>query len=181
MQTLNLKQNYFELFGLDMTFQLDKQVMQTRLKQLLTEFHPDRFVNADEQQKRLSVQQSSWLNQASQTLNNPVTRARYMLELKGVVLNDEAETTSDTVFLMEQIGLREQLESCRNANDPVACCDDIAEQLNTRARQLADEFMQNFNNEKLEDARLTSRKMQFIHRIQEQVVELQFELEDEFG
>ncbi len=103
MQTLNLKQNYFELFGLDMTFQLDKQAMQERLKQLLAEFHPDRFVNADDQQKRLSVQQSSWLNQASQTLNNPVTRARYMLELKGIELNDEAETTSDTVFLMEQI------------------------------------------------------------------------------
>ncbi len=181
MQTLNLKQNYFELFGLDMTFQLDKQAMQERLKQLLAEFHPDRFVNADDQQKRLSVQQSSWLNQASQTLNNPVTRARYMLELKGIELNDEAETTSDTAFLMEQIELREQLENCRKADDPVMRCDDIAIQLKTRARQLADEFMQNFNDEKLEAARLTSRKMQFIHRIQEQATELQFKLEDEFG
>ncbi|MCP4488910.1 MAG: Fe-S protein assembly co-chaperone HscB [Gammaproteobacteria bacterium] len=181
MQTLNLKQNYFELFGLDMTFQLDKQAMQDRLKQLLAEFHPDRFVNANELQKRLSVQQSCWLNQASTTLYNPVTRARYMLELRGVELNDDAETTSDTVFLMEQIELREQLESCRKADDPVAHCDDIATKLKTRARQLGDEFMQYFNNGNLEDARLTSRKMQFIHCIQDQVTELQFELEDEFG
>ncbi len=181
MQTLNLKQNYFELFGLEITFRLDKQAMQERLKQLLAEFHPDRFVNANEQQKRLSVQQSCWLNEAGQTLRNPVSRARYMLEINGVELNDEAETTSDTVFLMEQIELREQLESCRKADDPVARCDDIAAQLQTRAHQLGDEFMQNFNNNKLEAARLTSRKMQFIHRIQEQVMELQFELEDELG
>ncbi len=181
MQTLNLKQNYFELFGLDVSFQLDTQAMQERLKQLLAKFHPDRFVNANEQQKRLSVQQSCWLNEASQTLRNPVTRARYMLELSGVELNDEAETTSDTTFLMEQIELREQLEGCRKADDPVAHCDNITAQLNTRARQLGDEFMQNFNSDKLEAARLTSRKMQFIHRIQEQAMELQFELEDEFS
>ncbi|MCP3689096.1 MAG: Fe-S protein assembly co-chaperone HscB [Gammaproteobacteria bacterium] len=181
MQTLNLKQNYFELFGLEVTFQLDKQVIQDKLKQLLAELHPDRFVNASEQQKRLSMQQSCWLNEASQTLRNPVTRARYMLELNGVELNDEAETTSDTMFLMEQIELREQLAGCRKADDPVACCESISVRLETRARQLGDEFMHNFNCSKLEAARLISRKMQFIHRIQEQVMELQFELEDEFG
>jgi len=181
MQTLDLKQNYFEAFGLEVGFQIDQQQLQDKQKAILAAIHPDRYVNASEQEKRLSVQQASWLNEARQTLLNPVKRARYMLEINGVELNDESETTSDTVFLMEQLELREQLDACRGAGDPLAECDDIAARLATKAKQFADEFVENYNAGSLELARIVSRKMQFIHRIQEQVMDLQFELEDELG
>ncbi len=181
MQVLDLKQNYFEAFGLDIDFQIDKQHLREKQQALLAEFHPDRYVNASEQDKRLSVQQASWLNEAGQTLLNPVKRARYMLEVSGIELNDESETTSDTAFLMEQLVLREELDDCRKADDPMAKCEDIALKLESKARQFADEFVQHFNSGKLEKARVVSRKMQFIHRIQEQVMDLQFELEDEFA
>ena len=180
MQVLDIKQNYFEAFGLEVDFQVDKDLLQARQQSILADIHPDRFVNASDQEKRLSVQQASWLNEAGQTLLNPVKRARYMLEIKGVELNDEAETTSDTTFLMEQLELREELDSCRMAKDPLEKCDEIATKLKIRARQLADEFVNDFNVGDLEKARQVSRKMQFIHRIQEQVMDLQFELEDEF-
>jgi len=181
MQVLDLKQNYFEAFDLEVAFQVDRQQLQEKQQALLAEFHPDRYVNASEQEKRLSVQQASWLNEAGQTLLNPVRRARYMLEINGVELNDESETTSDTAFLMEQLELREELDNCRNADDPLAQCDNIALKLQTRARQFADEFVQYFNAGTLEEARVVSRKMQFIHRIQEQLMDLQFELEEEFA
>ena len=181
MQVLDLKQNYFELFGLEPGFEVDKSLLRSNQQLLQAEYHPDRYVNANEQDKRLSVQQAAWVNEAFQTLSNPVKRARYLLQLSGLELNDETETTSDTTFLMEQLELREQLDDCPNQADPLAACDQIETQLNLRAQQLADDFVENFEAGKLEVARLISRKMQFIHRIQEQLMELQFKLEDEAG
>ena len=181
MQMLDFKQNYFQLFGIPVDFHVDKNILKAKQQALQAEFHPDLFVNASEQDKRLSVQQASHVNEAYQTLLNPVKRARYLLEINGLELNDETETTSDTDFLMEQLELREQLDECRDSEDPVACCDEIADKLKSRAQQFADEFVEELVAEQYEAARLISRKMQFIYRIQEQVMDLQFALEDELA
>lgn len=181
MQALDFKKNYFELFGIEAGFDVDKSALQSQQQQLQSMFHPDRFVTASDQDKRLSVQQACWVNEAYQTLVNPVKRARYMLQVSGLELNDDNETTSDTEFLMEQITLREQLDECREHEDPLARCEQIEASLKCRAQQLSEEFVQSFESGDLNVARIVSRKMQFIQRIQEQVAELQFELEEELG
>ncbi len=181
MQALDFNKNYFELFGIEADFNVDKSALHSQQHQLQAMFHPDRFVTASEQDRRLSVQQASLVNEAYQTLINPVKRARYMLKVSGLELNDENETTSDIDFLMEQITLMEQLEACREHADPLAQCDQIEANLKCRAQQLSDEFAHSFEAGDLCGARIISRKMQFIQRIQEQVAELQFELEEEFG
>lgn len=181
MQILDFKQNYFQLFDFSVDFEVDKNTLKAQQQALQSKFHPDLFVNASEQDKRLSVQQASYVNEAYQTLLNPVKRARYLLEINGLELNDETETTSDMEFLMEQLELREQLEECRGSEDPVSCCDEIAATLKLRAQQFADEFVVQLTSKQLESARLISRKMQFIYRIQEQVMDLQFKLEDELA
>ncbi|MDH5355084.1 MAG: Fe-S protein assembly co-chaperone HscB [Gammaproteobacteria bacterium] len=181
MQMLDFKQNYFQLFGLSAEFHVDKDLLKAKQQALLAEFHPDLFVNASEQDRRLSVQQASHVNEAYQTLLNPVKRARYLLKIKGLELNDETETTSDTGFLMEQLELREQLDECRSNQDPIACCEEISGKLKSRAQQFADEFVTKFSTEQYEAARQVSRKMQFIYRIQEQVLDFQFQLEDELA
>jgi len=179
MQTLDLKQSYFELFGLDLEFDIDLKQLHAEQQRLQAIFHPDRFVNASEQDKRLSVQQASWVNEGYETLSNPVKRARYMLRLSGLELNDESETTSDTVFLMEQIAIREEIDECRSNADPLSCCNHIATKLRSRSAQFGSEFVASFNKENLEAARLSSRKMQFVQRILDQLMDLQIELEEE--
>ncbi|GBF30054.1 co-chaperone protein HscB [bacterium MnTg03] len=178
MQILDLKQSYFELFELDLTFEIDLKRLSSAQQRLQAVYHPDRFVNASEQDKRLSVQQASWINEAFETLSKPVKRARYMLELSGLELNDESETTSDTTFLMEQIALREEIEECRTNADPPGCCDHIMDKLRSKADQFGSEFIANFDQGQLDDARISSRKMQFIQRILEQLIDFQLELEE---
>ena len=178
MQTLDLKQSYFELFGQNLRFDVDIKQLHSEQQRLQSIFHPDRFVTASEQEKRLSVQQASWINQAFETLSNPVKRARYMLELSGLELNDESETTSDTAFLMEQISIREEIDECRSDADPLRCCDHIAAKLRSSAEQFGSEFIASFNQGQLDDARLSSRKMQFIQRILDQLTDFQIELEE---
>ena len=178
MQILDLKQNYFELFGLDLTFDINLKLLSSAQQRLQAVYHPDRFVNASERDKRLSVQQASWINEAFETLSKPVKRARYMLELNGLELNDESETTSDTAFLMEQIAIREEIEECRSNADPLSCCDHIIEKLRSKTDQFESEFVSFFVRGQLDDARISSRKMQFIQRILDQLLDLQIELEE---
>jgi len=178
MQTLDLKQSYFELFGQDLRFDLDLQQLHSEQQRLQAIYHPDRFVTASEQEKRLSVQQASWINEAFETLSNPVKRARYMLELSGLELNDDSETTSDAAFLMEQISIREEIDECRSDADPLSCCDQIAAKLRSKVEQFGSEFITSYDQGELDAARLSSRKMQFVQRILDQLTDFQIELEE---
>ncbi len=181
MQTLDLKQDYFALFGLNLSFDIDTRKLHSEQQRLQSTFHPDRFVNANEREKRLSVQQAAWINQAYETLSNPVKRSRYMLQVSGIDMSDESETTSDTEFLMEQIGLREEMDECHTNPSPLDCCEKIATKLRLKNQEYSNEFKFNFDRGELNAARQSSRKMQFIQRVLDQLMDFQFELEEELG
>ena len=176
---VDIKQNYFELFGVPVDFHLDKEVLHAGHLKLQAAFHPDRFVNGTELEKRLAVQKAAWINEAYEVLKNPVKRARYMLEVSGLELNDDHETTSDTVFLMEQIELREEMDECRSCKDPMRCCDHITGKLDQRSKEFSTNFISLYQQGYLEQARQVSKKMQFVERILEQIDEYQLKLEDD--
>ena len=178
MQSLDLSQTYFELFGLEPIFEIDLGLLQAEQRRLQASYHPDRYVNESARDKRLSVQITSWVNQAYETLRDPVKRSRYLLEISGTDIPDESTTTADSVFLMEQIELREALEACRQGADGLARSEKIETRLRQRETELATEFVDHFSVSNLESALDASRKMQFIQRIQQQLAEIQFELED---
>ena len=121
----------------------------------------------------------SWAlaNQAFETLRDPVKRSRYLLELNGASLPDDSATTADAEFLMEQIELREEVDSCRQGEDAFERSEKIESRLGRRAHQLAHDFVEHFDAGNIDAAIDSSRKMQFIQRIQQQLSELQFELE----
>lgn len=181
MQTLDLKQDYFALFGLNLSFDIDTRKLHSEQQRLQSTFHPDRFVNASEQDRRLSVQQAAWINQAYETLSNPVKRARYMLQVSGLDMSDESKTTSDTEFLMEQISIREELDECHTNASPIDCCEKISSKLRLKNQEYSNEFESCFDRGELNAARQASRKMQFIQRVLDQLMEFQFELEEESG
>jgi len=179
MMKIDLKQNYFELFELPVDFNLDQKVLHATQQKLQSAFHPDRFVNGSEHEQRLAVQQAAWVNEAYETLKNPVKRARYMLQVGGLEFNDDHETTSDPAFLMEQIEIREELDQCRNCQDPMRICDHITGKLDRRSQEYSESFMTLYKQGYLEQARQVSRKMQFVERTLEQIDEYQFDLEED--
>ncbi|HET8817158.1 MAG TPA: Fe-S protein assembly co-chaperone HscB, partial [Pseudidiomarina sp.] len=102
--------NHFELFGLPAAFAIDAAELQQRYRKLQQTLHPDRFANASQRDKLLAVQRTSQLNDAYQTLRRPLSRAEYMLELRGIDLQHEQQTLQDPEFLMAQMEWRERLE-----------------------------------------------------------------------
>ncbi len=177
MQSLDLSQNYFELFGLKPVFEIDRARLRSEQRRLQASYHPDRHVNASEGDRRRSVQVASWINQAYETLQDPVKRSRYLLEIAGADIPDDSTTTSDSAFLMEQLEIREAVEACREREDGLQQAEQIEHRLLQRAAGLADEFSGAYQAGDFDVAIQAWRKMQFIQRIQQQLGELQFELE----
>src|SRR3990167_7950003 len=84
MSDFDLKKNYFELFCLPVTYQVDLELLSQRYRALLQQVHPDRFVNASPQEQRLAVQYTGLVNDALDTLKSPIKRSAYLLKIHGI-------------------------------------------------------------------------------------------------
>ena len=174
-----LTSNFFELFDLPVSYDVDLTKIQQWYMQLQKQVHPDKFANASDREKSLSMQQTSWLNEAKATLESPVLRATYLLKLKGLDINLENETTMDAVFLMQQLEMREQLENVKNEADPLTILDGMAKDAKATTQELMNGFSQSYDNEQLDDAREWIRKLQFLQKAKKEINSLIADVEDE--
>lgn len=122
---MNFSQNYFELFELPVSFQLDGAQLGERFRCLQQELHPDRHIGAGADAQRLAMQYSSLVNEAYATLKSPLRRALYLLELAGFDAAAVAGYKPDGLFMMQQMEWRESLEEIANEADPEAACDEL--------------------------------------------------------
>jgi molecular chaperone HscB len=172
----DLGKNYFELFGLPVTFDLDIADLTARYRDLQRRFHPDRFASASEPERRLSLQLTAQVNAAFQTLKDPVARARYLLGLQGVDTGEDTDTAMDTAFLMEQMELRESLDEAREAADRHVRLESLRqrvdEEFEARSAQLRTHFTENSEPARRQ-ARNLVREMQFLQKIAHEIDELE--------
>jgi len=113
-------QNHFELFDLKPGFALDGAALEAAYRDIQARVHPDRFAHAGDAERRASMQWTTRVNEAYRTLKSPVTRAQYLLELHGVDVGLETNTSMPPEFLLEQMELREALERAGAAKDAAA-------------------------------------------------------------
>jgi molecular chaperone HscB len=176
----DLARNHFELFGLPVAFLLDGDALAERYRELQRVVHPDRYAAASDQEQRLALQQATRVNEAYETLRDPVKRVQYLLRLKGIEMDAQQETTRDAAFLMEQLELREALEKARQAEDPAAVLDELMARVATMIRKLVARMAIQFEEgtpEQLEAARESVRKMQFLNKLHAEAEALEAELE----
>ncbi len=107
---------HFEIFGLAPSVDLDVKALEAQHRALALETHPDRLPQADARTRRIAAEKSAALNEAIKVLKDPVRRAFYVLELKGVKLDTEdaaAKVKMPMDFLEEIMERREALEAAR--------------------------------------------------------------------
>lgn len=174
-----LTQNFYQLFNMPVAYEIDMDHMQQLYRTLAQMSHPDKFANAGDQERRISMQQTSWINKAFQTLKDPIERAVYLLQLKGIDVNLENETTMDAAFLMEQMELREALENVRKQTDPLAFLDKELKNVKLAMHELSQKFSTAYQNDAIEDAKEYLRKMQFMQKARKEIDTLMARIEDE--
>ena len=114
---MNEGANHFELMGMPVAFAIDAPRLESAYRELQSRVHPDRYAAASGTEKRLAMQWATRANEAYRTLKDPVSRARYLLSLKGFDTGEETNTAMPPDFLMEQMELREAAADARSARD----------------------------------------------------------------
>ena len=166
-------QTHFELFELPVSFEIDLSELSQRYRELQRAVHPDKFANASDHERRLSVEKAAAINDAYQTLKLPQKRARYMLELQDVSFDDEKDTALDPAFLMEQIELRESLSELGESDDALEKLTQIMADIKHRIGDVLEEVCQQFSSGELDDKQKYSvkqlvHKMQFLNKLQQE-------------
>ncbi len=175
-----LSQNHFELFALPEHYRLDRKDLDARYRELQRTAHPDRFANASDQERRLSVQRAAQINEAFETLKDPLKRGQYLLALRGHAIEDQQQTHQDPEFLMQQIELREQLAEVRIQDDPLQVLDTLSRQIRDQYRDLEAALGQALDSgADIDQAVTLALRMQFFTRLNNEVQELEADLEDE--
>jgi len=170
--------NHFELFGLPVVFDVDLADLTTRYRSLQQQLHPDRHAGGSDAERRLALQLTANLNDAYQTLRDPVRRARYLLSLQDINTNDETDTSMDPEFLMEQMELREALANLRRHEAPLTQLAGLAD----RSERLMSATTGRFRDAHargpggLAEARRAMREMQFLDKLRREISEREEEL-----
>lgn len=99
--------DYFELYGIEPSMQIDREQIQKKYYQLSRQFHPDHFGLAEDTAREEALQMSSFINEGRQVLQTPMLRLAYLLRQLGVIEENEKYTLAPD-FLMDMMEFNEQ-------------------------------------------------------------------------
>jgi molecular chaperone HscB len=117
LQQLRQGTDYFALFEMPRKLWIEMTGLEQKFLQLSWKLHPDNFVSATEQERELSLQRSSELNDAYRVLRDPVGRVEYLLFLEGARKEGEHKQQAPPELLEEVFELNESLDELREAKN----------------------------------------------------------------
>ena len=123
---MKLSDDDFTLFGLPHRHALDRADIDARRRELQARVHPDRFASEGTAAQRLAMQWAVRVNEAYQRLKDPLSRAAYLCELRGVPVDAERNTAMPAAFLMQQMAWREALEDAAGPAEVQALDEQVA-------------------------------------------------------
>lgn len=126
--------NYFQLFNIPVSFDVDLSELPQTYQQLQRLTHPDKFASGTEQQKLVAIQKNAQVNDAYSVLKSPLSRAEYLLSLCGIDLQHEQQTIKDTAFLMQQMEWREELAEITEQTEPLAALASLENEINQKIK-----------------------------------------------
>lgn len=100
--------DYFELYGLPLSFNPDLKLVKQKFYELSKKYHPDFFINQSDEKQQEVLELSTLNNKAFQVLNDPQKRIHYILSLKGLLEEGENYKLPQS-FLMEMMEVNEAL------------------------------------------------------------------------
>lgn len=165
----DFSRNHFELFDLTPHFALDNTVLESAYRQLQSQVHPDKFAHLSEAEKRASMQWSTRVNEAYQTLKSPLNRAAYLLQLNGINALSETNTQLAPAFLMQQIEWREAIQDAR-ASANLAALQQVEREITSQTKDWQDQLLVQLDQQQdLIAATNTVRQLKFVDKIMSEI------------
>ncbi len=165
--------NYFEFFELPIAFKIDEGELKRHFYENSKKYHPDFFTLEPEDKQAEILELSTLNNEAYRTLSDFDKRLKYVLELKGALV-EEGKNEIPQEFLLEMMDINEGLMELEFDFDKAkyqAALQQI-EQLEHAIYQEVAEIIEHYNDKKSTDAELSAvrdyyLKKRYLLRIRE--------------
>lgn len=157
--------DHFRRLGVEPAFDLDLDVIEKRYLGFQRAIHPDRFAAKPAKERALAEAQAVSLNEAYETLKDPLRRAAYLLGLKGLgAAIDKDETMCDPELLMEAMEAREALGEAGS----VAAVEALQVKAGADALNILSELAKAFARDDLPLANRLTTKLKYLRKYLEE-------------
>ncbi len=156
--------NFFDIFQLDKTFDINYNMLEKNYRNLASQYHPDRTTMLSAFEQRQQMMLFTTINQAYETLKNPLSRANYLLKLNGIDA-DEKHTNIDSDFLIQQMQWHEELETAQTTEEYKSINNKILMEKQEIINKLTDDFAKSNYNSALENF----QRARFIYKLLEEI------------
>lgn len=154
--------NPYDIFGTEKTFILNFDDLEEKYLRLQSIFHPDKFVNADSNQKQISIAESAKINNAYNVLMNNVDRLKVLLDFYGFKQDDkEGKSFKDPDLLEEIMDLQSKCMSIEHENEKQKIKNEIKLQIGS----LENEIEKNIKEKVFSKAQDLSIKLSYLEKI----------------
>ena len=162
---------YFNLFQLEPSFNIDTEALEQTYRALAAQFHPDKFASASAFEQKQAVMMSSTINDAYRTLKNPIDRAAYLLKSQNIDADAPEHTSFSPEFLMQQMEWRETLMDAQmeQNHDAIRALDQGIQEVQSNLYQ---DLQQAFEQQDYESAAQWVRHGRFLNKLRNEIASI---------
>ena len=162
---------YFNLFQLEPSFNIDTEALEQSYRALTSRFHPDKFASASAFEQKQAVMMSSTINDAYRTLKSPIDRAAYLLKSQNIDADAPEHTSFSPEFLMQQMEWRETLMDAQmeQNHDAIRALDQEIQEVQSNLYQ---DLQQAFEQQDYESAAQWVRHGRFLNKLRNEIASI---------
>ena len=162
---------YFNLFQLEPSFNIDTEALEQTYRALAALFHPDKFASASAFEQKQAVMMSSTINDAYRTLKSPIDRAAYLLKSQNIDADAPEHTSFSPEFLMQQMEWRETLMDAQmeQNHDAIRALDQEIQEVQSNLYQ---DLQQAFEQQDYESAAQWVRHGRFLNKLRNEIASI---------
>lgn len=162
---------YFNLFQLEPSFNIDTEALEQTYRALAARFHPDKFASASAFEQKQAVMMSSTINDAYRTLKNPIDRAAYLLKSQNIDADAPEHTSFSPEFLMQQMEWRETLMDAQmeQNHDAIRA---LEQEIQEAQNNLYQDLQQAFEQQDYESAAQWVRHGRFLNKLRNEIASI---------
>ena len=162
---------YFNLFQLEPSFNIDTEALEQTYRALAARFHPDKFASASAFEQKQAVMMSSTINDAYRTLKSPIDRAAYLLKSQNIDADAPEHTSFSPEFLMQQMEWRETLMDAQmeQNHDAIRALDQEIQEVQSNLYQ---DLQQAFEQQNYESAAQWVRHGRFLNKLRKEIASI---------
>ena len=162
---------YFNLFQLEPSFNIDTEALEQTYRTLAARFHPDKFASASAFEQKQAVMMSSTINDAYRTLKSHIDRAAYLLKSQNIDADAPEHTSFSPEFLMQQMEWRETLMDAQmeQNHDAIRALDQEIQEVQNNLYQ---DLQQAFEQQDYESAAQWVRHGRFLNKLRNEIASI---------